>query len=68
MKNKKPLKPIFLGNITYFLGNIPESLKYRQRSPTINFSRKGIRLAAPPPQKTALSLLGHKKGYSGNQP
>ena len=59
MKNKKAKKPIFLGNI-------PKSPKYRQRSPTINFFRKGIRLATPPPQKTALSLPGHKKGHLGN--
>ena len=52
--------------ISFFLGNNPKSPKCHQRSPTIDFSRKGIDLATPPPQNAALSLPGHKKGYLGN--
>ena len=52
--------------ISFFLGNMPKSSKCHQRSPTIDFFRKGIGLATPPPQNAALSLPGHKKGHLGN--
>jgi len=60
MKNKKAKKPIFLEKSS-------NPLKYRQRSPTIDFSRQAVCLVAPPLQKIALSLLGHKKGYPGKR-
>jgi len=61
MKNKKPLKPIFLGKKTYFLGNItyfswkyPRIAKIPPKKPYNQFFPQRHKISRPPSPKDSL--------------